>query len=186
MPFGSSRTPRPFATHVRATVKWYNPTKGFGFVSPDDGSPDVFLHVSVVEQAGLQSLNEGSILVCDLADGQKGAQVSAIHSVEAGSAPAQRSSRSGSRYPRQSVSGDDDYGYGSKPGSAETLEGTVKWFNLDKGYGFIAPDQGGKDVFVHISAVERAGLSTLRENQRVRFTEKAGQKGPEAEGIEVI
>src|SRR3954469_21741812 len=90
MPFGSSRIPRPFATNVRAIVKWYNPTKGFGFVSPDDGSPDVFLHVSVVEQAGLQSLGEGSILVCDLADGQKGAQVSAIHSVEAGSAPAQR------------------------------------------------------------------------------------------------
>ena len=71
-----------------ATVKWYNPTKGFGFVTPNDGSPDVFLHVSVVEQAGLQSLDEGAILVCDLADGQKGAQVSTIHSVEAGSAQA--------------------------------------------------------------------------------------------------
>ena len=90
MPFGSSRTPRPFATHVRATVKWYNPSKGFGFVTPDDGSQDVFLHVSAVEQAGLQSLDEGSIIVCDLADGQKGAQVSTIHSVEAGTAPAQR------------------------------------------------------------------------------------------------
>jgi CspA family cold shock protein len=62
----------------------------------------------------------------------------------------------------------------------------VKWFNPDKGFGFIAPDQGGKDVFVHISAVERAGLSTLNENQRVRFTEKAGQKGTEADGLEVI
>ena len=188
MPFGSSRTPRPFATSIRATVKWYNPTKGFGFVSPDDGSPDVFLHVSVVEQAGLQSLDEGSILVCDLADGQKGAQVSAIHSVEAGSVPAQRSSRSGSgsRYPRQSVSDYDDYGYGSKPSGGATIEGTVKWFNPDKGFGFIVPDQGGKDVFVHIRAIERAGLSTLHENQRVRFTEKAGQKGPEADGIEVV
>jgi cold shock protein len=188
MPFGSSRTPRPFATNIRATVKWYNPTKGFGFVSPDDGSPDVFLHVSVVEQAGLQSLDEGSILVCDLADGQRGAQVSTIHSVEAGSAPVQRSSRSGSgsRFPRQSVSDDDDYGYGSRPNGGATVEGTVKWFNPDKGFGFIVPDQGGKDVFVHIRAVERAGLSTLRENQRVRFTEKAGQKGPEADGIEVI
>ena len=74
MPFGSSRTPRPFATHVRATVKWSNPSKGFGFVTPDDGSQDVFLHVSAVEQAGLQSLDEGSIIVCDLADGQKGAR----------------------------------------------------------------------------------------------------------------
>jgi CspA family cold shock protein len=188
MSFGSSRTPRPFATHVRATVKWYNSSKGFGFVTPDDGSADVFLHVSVVEQAGLQGLDEGAILVCDLADGQKGAQVSTIHSVEAGSAPAQRGNRSttGSQYPRQSVSGYDDYGYGSKPSSGGTVEGTVKWFNPDKGFGFIAPDQGGKDVFVHISAVERAGLSTLRDNQRVRFIEKAGQKGTEADGIEVI
>src|SRR3954468_13262337 len=122
MPFGSSRTPRPFATNIRATVKWYNPTKGFGFVSPDDGSPDVFLHVSVVEQAGLQSLDEGSILVCDLADGQKGAQVSAIHSVQAGSAPAQRSSRSESRYPRQSIGDYGDYGYGSRPSSGAPVE----------------------------------------------------------------
>ena len=188
MPFGSSRTPRPFATHVRATVKWYNPSKGFGFVTPDDGSRDVFLHVSAVEQAGLQSLDEGSIIVCDLADGQKGAQVAAIHSVEVGSAPAPRGSRpsTGSRYPRQSVGTYDDYGYGSKPSSGETVEGTVKWFNPDKGFGFIVPDQGGKDVFVHIRAVERAGLNTLRENQRVRFTRKVGQKGPEADGLEVI
>ena len=148
----------------------------------------MFLHVSVVEQAGLQSLDEGAVIVCDLADGQKGAQVSTIHSVEAGSAPAPRGNRptTGSRYPRQSVNDYDDYGYGAKPSRGGTVEGTVKWFNPDKGFGFIAPDQGGKDVFVHISAVERAGLSTLRDNQRVRFTEKAGQRGPEADGIEVI
>ena len=171
---------------MAASCSFTNRSKGFGFVSPDDGSADAFLHASVVEQAGLQSLNEGAILVCDLADGQKGAQVSTIHSVEAGSA--QRSSRptTGSRYPRQSVNDYDDYGYGAKPSRGGTVEGTVKWFNPDKGFGFIAPDQGGRDVFVHISAVERAGLSTLRENQRVRFTEKAGQKGPEAVNVEVI
>jgi cold shock protein len=188
MSFGFPRIPRPFATHVRATVKWYNSSKGFGFVSPDDGSADAFLHASVVEQAGLQSLNEGAILVCDLADGPKGSQVSMIHSMEAGSASGQRGNRpaTGSRYPRQSVSEYDDYGYGSKPSGGGTVEGTVKWFSPDKGFGFIVPDQGGKDVFVHISAVERAGLSTLNENQRVRFTEKAGQKGPEAVNVEVI
>src|SRR5690349_5736173 len=93
MPFGSPRTPRPFATHVRATVKWYNPSKGFGFATPDNGSADAFLHVSVVEQAGLQGLDEGAILVCDLADGPKGPQVSTIHGVEAGSAPGQRGNR---------------------------------------------------------------------------------------------
>ena len=57
--------------------------------------------------------------------------------------------------------------------------GTIKWFNAQKGYGFIQPDGGGKDVFVHISAVERAGLSTLREGQRIRF-EIATDRGKQA------
>ena len=55
--------------------------------------------------------------------------------------------------------------------------GTVKWFNPTKGYGFIEPEDGGKDVFVHISAVERAGMSTLREGQKVDFEIVAGQNG---------
>jgi CspA family cold shock protein len=55
--------------------------------------------------------------------------------------------------------------------------GTVKWFNAQKGYGFIGPDDGGKDVFVHISAVERAGLSTLREGQKITFEVERGQQG---------
>ncbi|MFP6730833.1 MAG: cold-shock protein [Alphaproteobacteria bacterium] len=55
--------------------------------------------------------------------------------------------------------------------------GTVKWFNSTKGYGFIEPEEGGKDIFVHISAVERAGMSTLREGQKVDFEVVAGQNG---------
>ncbi|MCY4151840.1 MAG: cold-shock protein [Aestuariivita sp.] len=59
-------------------------------------------------------------------------------------------------------------------------EGTVKWFNATKGYGFIAPDEGGKDVFVHISAVERAGLKGLSDNQRVTYDLEAGRDGRES------
>ena len=55
--------------------------------------------------------------------------------------------------------------------------GTVKWFNATKGFGFIAPEDGSKDVFVHVSAVERAGLGTLRENQRVAFEVRPGRDG---------
>ncbi|QQA43748.1 cold-shock protein [Pelagovum pacificum] len=55
--------------------------------------------------------------------------------------------------------------------------GTVKWFNATKGFGFIAPDEGGKDVFVHISAVERSGLTGLRDDQKVTFDIESGRDG---------
>lgn len=58
--------------------------------------------------------------------------------------------------------------------------GTVKWFNTTKGYGFIAPETGGKDVFVHISAVERSGLTGLADNQKVTFDVEAGRDGRES------
>lgn len=60
--------------------------------------------------------------------------------------------------------------------------GTVKWFNATKGFGFIAPDSGGKDIFVHISAVERAGLTTLSDNQKIAFELQSGRDGRESAG----
>jgi CspA family cold shock protein len=62
-------------------------------------------------------------------------------------------------------------------------QGTVKWFNADKGYGFIAPDDGTADVFVHHSAIQAEGFRTLEENQRVEFTSGQGRKGPQAEEV---
>ncbi|MEL6264523.1 MAG: cold-shock protein [Pseudomonadota bacterium] len=65
--------------------------------------------------------------------------------------------------------------------------GTVKWFNSEKGYGFIAPDEGGKDVFVHITAVQRAGLDGLQDNQKIRFEMQEGRDGRKFAGdLELI
>ena len=155
----------PTRYDVHAVVKWFNPTKGFGFVRPDDGSPDAFLHISVVEQAGHSSLQEGAKLVCDLSEGRKGPQVAAIHRVEApspGSAPA---------------------GSGMSGGQ---IEGTVKFFNPEKGFGFVSPDDGSKDVFISARTLERTGLFTLEPNQRVRMTTRMGQKGPMADSLVII
>jgi len=73
---------------------------------------------------------------------------------------------------------------GDQSGMSERMpQGTVKWCNADKGYGFIAPDDGTADVFVHHSAIQTEGFRSLQENQRVEFTSGQGQKGPQAEQV---
>ncbi|MFK0046281.1 cold-shock protein [Streptomyces sp. NPDC090741] len=65
-------------------------------------------------------------------------------------------------------------------------QGTVKWFNAEKGFGFIAPDDGTPDVFVHFSAIDSSGYRSLEENQRVEFTTSQGPKGPQAEQVRPV
>ncbi len=65
-------------------------------------------------------------------------------------------------------------------------QGTVKWFNAEKGFGFIAPEDGSADVFVHYSEVQGTGFRTLEENQKVEYTVSQGPKGPQAEGVRVL
>jgi CspA family cold shock protein len=75
----------------------------------------------------------------------------------------------------------------STEGEQKTMaQGTVKWFNSEKGFGFIAPDDGSKDVFVHFSAISGTGYKSLEENQRVEFDTTQGQKGPQAENVRPI
>ena len=76
----------------------------------------------------------------------------------------------------------------SRPGAGPTEEclGSVKWYNAEKGFGFVAQDRGGKDVFVHATTLDRSGLNGLAEGQRVRMQISQGQRGPEARSIEIL
>jgi CspA family cold shock protein len=166
----------PSGPSVRATVKWYNPDKGFGFVELSDGSGDAFLHVSVVERGGQSSVPPGATLEVRAGPGPKGQQVTEIISVDASTA-----SQEPLRRPRPER---PDYQRADRP-TVEEL-GTVKWYNATKGFGFIAPDHGGKDIFVHASALQRAGIMGLAEGQRVAADVADGQKGPEAVSVRPI
>ena len=194
------RSPRSFSapaitqSNARATVKWFNPTKGFGFVTPEDGSPDAFLHISAVQAAGHDALPEGATIICDLSHGPKGPQVASISSVDTSTANSGggRPQRSGPRSdfghssPRGGGASRGGWGGSDDDQGGESIEGTVKWFNADKGFGFVAPQGGGKDVFVHRSALERSGLHALADGEPVRLTVRQGQKGPEAVRVEVL
>jgi CspA family cold shock protein len=143
----------PSGPSVRATVRWYNPDKGFGFVGLEDGS-DAFLHVSVVERSGNGTVPPGATLEVRTAPGQKGVQVTEILSVDTSTALQERPRR-----PRPERSN-------SSPDQASVEEvGTVKFYNTDKGFRFIGRDLGGKDIFVHASALNRAGIAELAEGQ---------------------
>ena len=158
---------------VTVQVKWFNPTKGFGFVKAGEGDgSDAFLHASVLPVENASGLAEGTTLVCDLAEGQKGLMVAAVFSVDEStaqpSAPRPRPTRP------------------EPTGPAESGEGTVKFFNAAKGFGFVVPDNGGQDVFVSARTLSQTGLASLESDQRVRYTARQGDRGPMADSVELI
>ena len=165
----------PAGSPVQAVVKWYNPDKGFGFVQLADGSGDAFLHASVVERSGHGSVPPGAMLEIRAGPGPKGPQVTEILSVDSSTAQQEQPRRP---RPERSYTPVDQ-------ASVEEI-GTVKFYAIDKGFGFIVRDRGGKDIFVHASALNRAGIAELGEGQRVAVDMVEGGKGPEALNIRLI
>jgi len=170
--FSRPRFEEPSGPVLSAVVKWFKAEKGFGFVELSDGSGDAFLHATVLGRAGHTAVNPGDTVEVRVAQGQRGPQVTEVISVDT-------STGSVARPPRTGFRSDD------RPLLEATVQetGTVKWYNATKGFGFIVRDGGGKDVFVHASALQRAGMQTLNEGQRVVVDIAEGRKGPEAAGI---
>jgi CspA family cold shock protein len=167
----------------KGVVKFFNAQKGFGFVVRDDGGEDVFVHISAVEQAGLTGLAEGQPLGFTLVD--RGGRISATSLVIEGE-PLPVTDRGPPREDRAGPGGPRAGGAGGGMGgpqrqlTGEKATGTVKFFNAMKGFGFISRDDGQPDAFVHISAVERAGMSSLNEGDRVEFELEVDRRGKTA------
>ena len=176
----SQRAPRedpaPSGPAIDAIVKWFAPDKGFGFVELADGSGDAFLHIAVLQAAGHDGVDPETKLSVQVGQGQKGRQVTAVLSVDTSAGASPPPSVRPARRPSSDRRG--------RP--AVEIEGIVKWFNPDKGFGFVVCEDGGKDVFLHISVVERAGLRGLNEGQQLAMKVVMTQKGREATEVSLL
>ncbi len=225
---GSGSRPLAMAS-VKGTIKWFNTTKGYGFITLENGS-DAFCHASALAEIGSPNAPPGATVVCDLQDSPRGLQVVAVHSIDTSTAeqqaprgggggggprPGGRFGGGGDRF----GGGGDRFGGGDRGGdrfgghdrfggghdrfgggdrfsshrerdhggpSGPMIEGKVKFFNEQKGFGFVMPENGGADIYIHASALRRSGLSLLAPEQRIRFSTRQGMKGVEVDRIEAL
>lgn len=159
---------------VRARLKWFNTPKGFGFVVPeDDPALDAFLHITTLQRSGINTLGDDACLLCHIQRGPKGAHVLEIlELVDAGKLPEQLKNVP----PQESMT----------IGKTQRMGGEVKWYKADKGFGFVVPDDGMKDVFIHKTCLEKNGIAALEAGQRVSMLFRAVPKGREVVEIEII
>ena len=169
---GAPRMPAQVVGTGEGTVKFFNAQKGFGFIQQKTGGEDVFVHISAVERAGLAGLAEGQELAFNLVD--RGGKISAQDLQIVGDViEVQERSGGGER----GFGGGDRGGAPQRELTGEKATGTVKFFNGQKGFGFLTRDDGQPDAFVHISAVERSGLSGLNEGERFEFDLEVDRRG---------
>jgi len=148
---------------IAGHVKWFDPSKGFGFIVPDGGLPDILLHITVLRRDGFQMAYEGARIVCEVLRRDRGFQALRILEMDESTAihPSQLPQRT-----HVQVLPESDW-----------QRAYVKWFNRTKGFGFLTRGEGTEDIFVHMEQLRRFGFAELRPQQVVLVRWGRGPKG---------